>query len=262
MRRRVGILGGMGPGATVLLMQKVIAAVPASDDADHIPLLVDQNPQVPSRIARLIDGTGPDPLPVLLDMAQRLQAAGAEALAMPCNTAHHYSAQIAASVDVPFLDMVALSVVEARDRAGPGGNVGILASPAVAKIGLFDKALAAAGLTPLYPSDQAALLAAIRQIKAEGPVALAQSTLNAASVELLAAGAKVQLIACTEFSLIANTLPPEVQAIDTLDRLVAEITRFSTGRAGQPTPFAEAHRSGAAASHKRSGQQGKEISPC
>src|SRR5699024_6094263 len=73
--RRVGILGGMGPEATVLLMSRVIAATPAKDDADHIPLIVDQNPQGPSRIARLIEGIGADPAPVLAAMARRLEVA-------------------------------------------------------------------------------------------------------------------------------------------------------------------------------------------
>ena len=108
--RRVGILGGMGPEATVLLMQKVIAATPARDDADHIPLIVDQNPQVPSRIRHLIEGVGDDPGPVLAAMARRLQQAGALALAMPCNTAHHYAPAIRAATSVPLIDMVALSV--------------------------------------------------------------------------------------------------------------------------------------------------------
>ncbi|MBD3766209.1 MAG: aspartate/glutamate racemase family protein, partial [Rhodobacterales bacterium] len=123
--RCVGILGGMGPEATVLLMQKVIAAVPARDDADHVPLLVDQNPQVPSRIRHLIDGTGESPAPALVAMARRLTAAGAQALAMPCNTAHHYAPAIRAAVDLPFLDMVALSADRAAALAGPGGAVGI-----------------------------------------------------------------------------------------------------------------------------------------
>ena len=79
-------------------MQKVLDAIPAVDDADHIPLLVDQNPQVPSRIRRLIEGTGEDPAPVLADMARRLVAGGAEALAMPCNTAHHYAPAIRSAV--------------------------------------------------------------------------------------------------------------------------------------------------------------------
>jgi aspartate racemase len=212
----------MGPEATVLLMQKVIAATPARDDADHVPLIVDQNPQVPSRIARLIEGTGADPAPVLTAMAQRLEAAGCAALAMPCNTAHHYAPQIRAAVGIPFLDMVALSADAAQSQAKTR-KIGILASPAVRKVGLFDAALAARGLEALYPNDEAALLAAIRQIKAEGPVALARATLATASAELASQGAETQLIACTEFSLIANALPGQVTGIDTLDRLVAQI---------------------------------------
>ena len=68
--RPVGILGGMGPEATILLMQRIMAAVPARDDSDHVPLIVHQNPQVPSRIAALIEGTGTDPGPVLAGMAR------------------------------------------------------------------------------------------------------------------------------------------------------------------------------------------------
>ena len=72
--KTVGILGGMGPEATILLMQKCLDAIDAKDDADHIPLIVHQNPQVPSRIAALIEGTGDDPAPVLKAMANDLKA--------------------------------------------------------------------------------------------------------------------------------------------------------------------------------------------
>ncbi|MDO9525094.1 MAG: amino acid racemase [Gemmobacter sp.] len=226
--RRVGVLGGMGPEATVLLMQRLIAAVPATDDADHIPLIVDQNPQVPSRLRRLIDGTGDDPGPVLAAMAQRLQAAGALALAMPCNTAHHYAPAIRAAVSIPLLDMVALSVMHAQGLAGPGGKVGILASPAVRQIGLFDAALVAAGLVPLYAEEDAAMLAIIRRIKAGGPDDTSRAELRAESSGLLARGAIVQMIGCTEFSLIAGATDPGAQAFDTLDCLVQAILTFAT----------------------------------
>lgn len=223
----VGILGGMGPEATVLLMQKIIAAVPARDDADHIPLIVDQNSQVPSRIARLIEGTGADPAPVLVAMAKRLEGAEAMALAMPCNTAHHYAGDIRAAVSIPFLDMVAASARAALAVAGLGGKVGLLASPAVAKVGLFDGALAALGLEVVHPDDGAALLDAIRGIKAQGPTDAARGALRAASGALLAKGAEVQLIACTEFSLIPEAVASGVEAIDTLDVLVDEIVGFA-----------------------------------
>lgn len=235
--RRVGILGGMGPEASILLMQKVLAAVPARDDADHVPLIVDQNPQVPSRIRHLIEGGGPDPGPVLAAMARRLVAGGAEALAMPCNTAHHYAPAIRAAVDMPFLDMIALAADHAATLAGPGGRVGILASPAVRRAGVFDQALDVHGLQAAYPADEAALLAAIRRLKAEGPGAGARDALRAASSELLARGVAVQMIACTEFSLIAEATDAGATCFDTLDRLVDAIVAFSgAGPAGRPVP--------------------------
>ena len=86
----VGVIGGMGPEATVDLMQRVICATPAKDDADHIHLLVDNNPKVPSRIASLVEEHVESPVPVLVQMAQHLERAGADLLTVSCNTAHPY----------------------------------------------------------------------------------------------------------------------------------------------------------------------------
>ena len=266
MMRQVGILGGMGPEATLLLMQKVLDAVPATDDADHVPLLVDQNPQVPSRIKHLIDGSGEDPAPVLVRMAQDLERAGAEALAMPCNTAHHYAAAIQASVSIPFLDMIALSAAHARRLAGVGGKVGVLASPAARKVALFDAALADEGLTALYPADEAPLLSAIRSIKSNGPSDATRAALRAASTELQDQGAVVQMIACTEFSLISSALAAGTKGFDTLDILVLELVAFATNSRGHnlasTTLPDAANRSGAARGNKKTDQQGKELSKC
>jgi aspartate racemase len=217
----------MGPEATVLLMQRLLAAAHAADDAGHIPLIVDQNPQVPSRIRHLIDGTGDDPGPVLAAMAQRLQSAGAMAIAMPCNTAHHYAPAIRTAITVPFIDMVTGSVTHAAALTPAGTQIGILGSPALRNIGLFDVPLAARGLTPTYAADETAMLTAIRSIKAHGATEAARTTLRTASTALYDAGAMVQMIACTEFSLIADAVDPRAQVFDTLDVLVSEIAAFS-----------------------------------
>jgi aspartate racemase len=227
MPRRVGILGGMGPEATVLLMQRLLTAAHATDDAGHIPLIVDQNPQVPSRIRHIIDGTGDDPGPVLAAMASRLQTAGATAIAMPCNTAHAYAPAIRAAIAVPFIDMVAASVAHAATLTRAGMHIGILGSPALRRIGLFDAALAARGLTAVYPADDVSMLDAIRAIKALGATEAARATLRAASAALCDRGATVQMVACTEFSLIAEAVDPRAKVFDTLDVLVAEIVAFS-----------------------------------
>lgn len=218
--RTVGILGGMGPEATVLLMQKVLAAVPAQDDADHVPLIVHQNPAVPSRIRRLIDGTGEDPGPVLARMAQDLERAGAEALAMPCNTAHAYAGQITSATALPFLDMRAATV-----SALPKGRIGMLASPAVRITGAFDAAFAGAGLVPVWPGDEAPVLALIRQVKA-GESGVAQMDSLRDLARDLARDCDHLLVACTELSLLTGGIDTGGWT-DSLDCLVAAIIGFA-----------------------------------
>ena len=239
--RRIGILGGMGPQATVLFQQRLIDAVSATDDADHVPLLVDMNPQVPSRMAHLIEGTGEDPGPVLAAMALRLAAAGADALAMPCNTAHHYADAIRAATPLPFIDMVALSSARAHDVAAPGAPIGILGSPALRRAGVFDPVLARLGREAAYPEEEDALLAAIRDIKAGRDPAAARATLARAARALADGGAGAVLIACTEFSIHADAAIGTAPLIDTLDVLVEAALAFARdGRLQGPAKRAAA----------------------
>jgi len=217
----------MGPEATILFQQKLIAAVQTSGDCGHIPLIIDMNPQVPSRIDHLVHRRGKDPAPVITQMARRLEKAGAKALAMPCNTAHHYCDAITTSVSVPFLNMVELSAQLAAESLGIDGCVGMLASPAVRVTGLFDRMLERRGLRTLWPKDGPRMLHAIQLIKAQGACTEARAILRAASGELAWQGARFQFIACSEFSLIADSICPDARAVDTLDVLVSATRDFS-----------------------------------
>lgn len=229
--RRIGVIGGMGPEATVLLMSRVIARTPATDDADHVPMLVDMNTQVPSRIRALIEGTGEDPAPVLAAMAQRLEAMGAQALAMPCNTAHNYAGAIRAAGTVPFLDMVEATA----ERLMGLQRIGLLASPAVRITGVFRRPLAARRIEILYPGDEQALLNAIRAVKAGRDLEGARAALRIAGDALLAQGAQALVVGCSEFSLIADALAPANLVIDSLDALVDAILRFALPGAAPPS---------------------------
>ena len=229
--RRVGVLGGMGPEATVLLLQRVIARTPAADDCDHVPMLVDMNTQVPSRIRALIEGTGEDPGPVLAGMARRLEAMGAEALAMPCNTAHNYAGVIRAAATVPFLDMVE-GTAASLARAGVR-RIGLVASPAVRMTGVFERALRPHGIETLYPAAEAPMLAAIRAVKAGRDLEHARATLREAGDALLATGAQCLVVGCSEFSLIADALRPTERVVDSLDVLADAVVAFAlSGRDG------------------------------
>lgn len=225
--KTVGILGGMGPEATILLMQKLLRAVPARDDSDHIPLLVHQNPAVPSRIKALIDGTGEDPGPTLARMARDLAAAGAQALAMPCNTAHHYAPVVAAATSLPFLNMIDLT---ASGLSAQGARrIGMLASPATRLARVFDAPFAARGLTPLFLTDDSSLLAIIRGVKAGQSAATLAPRLRAEADALVAQGADHLLVACTELSLMTGDLPQTTPVTDSLDCLTRAIAAFAQG---------------------------------
>jgi aspartate racemase len=221
----VGILGGMGPEATILLMRRVMAAVTAGDDADHVPLIVHQNPQVPSRIAALIEGTGGDPGPVLAGMARDLAAAGAEALAMPCNTAHHYAPVIREATSLPFLDMVHLTAATLRVHGAR--RVGLLASPATRLARVFEAPFDANGLVPVPLADDAELLAIIRAVKAGTGSSRLGPRIAGQAEALLGQGADHLLVACTELSLMTDALPAGAPYTDSLDCLTEAVVSFA-----------------------------------
>jgi aspartate racemase len=216
--KTVGVIGGMGPEATVEFMRRLVLRTPARDDADHLHVLVDNNPKIPSRIAALIERTGEDPAPTLCRMAQGLQAQGADFLVMPCNTAHHYLPAIAQSVRIPVLDMVQLSI--GRLAGGPR-RIGLLASPAVRLVGLYKARLEQAGLEAIFPDapQEARLLAVIKAVKAGKHGAGEQQDHVAVAQHLRQAGAQALLIACTELSVLVQ---PELglPVVDTLNVLV------------------------------------------
>jgi aspartate racemase len=221
--RIIGIIGGMGPEATVDLMRRVIAKTPARGDADHIHMIVESNPKIPSRIAHLIERTGPDPTPELIRIAGNLQRAGASALAIPCNTAHVYADSIRRAVAIPLLDMVNLSAARIASRGVT--RVALLASTAVHDTALYAKAFSSHGITTAPATYQDELMALIGGVKRGDTGMQAQERLGQIARDL-ADESDVLLVACSELSIIAAgiTVPFE----DSLDVLAQAIVYFAT----------------------------------
>lgn len=228
-----GIIGGMGPEATVDMMRRVIAATPADDDADHVHMIVDCNPKIPSRIAALIEGTGASPSPELCRMAKSLEASGASFLAMPCNTAHAYFNDIQAAVKIPVLNMPELAAAHLAGLRPANERIGLLASTAVINTRLYDKIFDRIGLTAVYPQEQAGLMEIIRGVKRGevGPVARDQFVQIAS--RLYRDQCDVLLIACTELSVLADALGRTQKVVDATDILVAEVIRRAKQAGGR-----------------------------
>ncbi len=231
----VGIIGGMGPAATVDLLQRIIELTPVADDGDHLRILVDNNPKVPSRIGALLEDSGLDPAPSLVAMARGLVASGAELLAMPCNTAHHYYAELAGQVEVPVINLIE-AVGDALSERFPGAvRIGLLASSAVQKIDLYGPGLARRGLEAVFPqaNHQQHVMALIRAVKAKADGPESQQIVAAAIADLLAQDCDAIVIACTELSILADGVDTRVPILDAAQVLAEEVVRLA-----RPQPLA------------------------
>jgi len=208
MEKIVGILGGMGPLATVDLMGKIIAATPVQSERDHVRMLVDCNPKVPDRTTAILDG-GPDPTPALVEMARGLVSQGADLLAIACNTAHHYHPAIQAAVPVPVLDMIALTAQRVAELNPPVHTVGLLATQGTVRLGLYHRHFAARGITVITPDEveMETVMSLITGVKIGQVGPAPRASMTALARSLRGRGAEVVIAGCTEIPLVLSTEP-------------------------------------------------------
>lgn len=226
MSRVIGILGGMGPAATVDLMARILAATPVQGDAGHFRLLVDSNPAVPDR-NRAIAGEGPSPGPVLVAMARGLEAQGADMLAIACNSAHAWADEIRAVTTIPLVSMID-ATVDAIRRDHPGvRKVGLLAADACLGAGLYQEPLAEAGYDVVLSEDQLGFMALIYGVKAGKTGQPARDGMVAQAKALVERGAELIVAGCTEVPLLLSRQESPVPLVDSTAELVAELVHLA-----------------------------------
>ena len=226
--KTVGIIGGMGPEATVDLMQRIIRLTPATDDKDHIRCIVDNNPKIPSRIKAIIENNGEDPGPCLAKMAQGLQKAGADFLVMPCNTAHFYYPIINQAVDIPVINLIDC-VLEYVLRDYPDcKKVGLLASPATQITKLYEQKFNPVNIEVAYPDShyQELLFQVIRDVKKAATGDDSRQIYTEVCDHLLDKGLGSAIVACTELvTLESSSSLNKIDAADLLARKVIQLAK-------------------------------------
>ncbi len=223
-----GIIGGMGPEATVDLLQRVINLTPALDDKDHIRCIVDNDPKIPSRIKAIIEGQGEDPGPYLAKMAKQLESWSADFLAIPCNTAHFYYASRANAVDIPVLNLIQLVVNHVKKTDPSCKKIGMLGSTALIVTGLYETPFKEIGVEVIYPSsdDQDTLFNLIKNIKAENSLESIIPDYIEIGKNLSKEGVDSAIIGCTELSVIQCEMPfKQIDAADVLARAIVETAK-------------------------------------
>lgn len=149
--KTIGIMGGMGPMATVDLMKKIILATEAGCDQEHIPMLVYNNPQIPDRTAAIM-GKGPSPARAMLETARKLEQGGADFIIIACNTAHYFLPEILPQLSIPVISIMEATVAGAKRRGV--NTVGLLATSGTVSTGLYQKELEKQGLRYILPEEE------------------------------------------------------------------------------------------------------------
>ena len=160
----LGVIGGMGPDATIDFMARVLQHTPARRDQDHVRMFVDHNPRIPSRQLAM-KGKGDDPGSTLGDCAARLEGAGADFVVMPCNTAHAWEADIRAAIAIPFVSIIDESVSRAL-QVSEGRPIGLMTTPGCLAAGLYQDALSKHELMLQDPDEREETMRLIDRIKA------------------------------------------------------------------------------------------------
>jgi aspartate racemase len=213
MKKVLGVLGGMGPLATVDFLKKLIEETPAARDEDHIPVVAWSVPQIPSRPAAITAG-GESPLPAMLDGIRTLKTAGAVAIAIPCNTAHYWYDEMVRDGGLPIVHIADAALAELEARRISGKTIGLIATKGTLAAGFFQQRLTARGYQYLTNSDadiDELVLPAIVHVK-RNELDAAAKLLGAAVDRLMAAGAHGVILACTETPVVLDRLAPMLSA--------------------------------------------------
>lgn len=223
--RTIGVIGGMGPAATLDFLVKLHAATPATADGDHLHVITDNDPRRADRNSAM-RADGPSPAPSLIATARGLAAMGAELLAMPCNAAHAWAAEIAAATPLPLVSMIDAAVA---DTVATGRTaVGLLAVEATVAAGIYTRGFAAAGIEILSP-DMDVFMPLIYRIKAGDTGDHIRTAMAAQAQALVDAGADVILAACTEVPLVFARADIGVPVVSATDALVRAVLARATG---------------------------------
>jgi aspartate racemase len=204
----IGILGGMGPAAGVRFARLVVDRAMAKSDQDHPSFTLMSCPSlIPDRSAFLVGDGVVNPGYAIADVARQVAQLGATTVAMPCSTAH------APAILEPVLDALSefevtfCNLIEVAAKAAAGASaancVGVLSTEGTRRIGLYEAALGDLGVRCLHPaaSDQAIVSDVIRLVKSG--VTPQTSCLDEPVGRLVAGGADLVLLGCTELPLAA-----------------------------------------------------------
>ncbi|MGE7092297.1 aspartate/glutamate racemase family protein [Lysinibacillus sp. NPDC048646] len=214
-KQTLGIIGGVGPLATMFIGEMIVRRTKALKDQEHVHTIIDNDTNIPDRTAFILDNTKENPVPILIEDAKKLAAVGADMIAIPCNTAHTFYDELAQGSPVPVLHMIRETAKRAHDLGAK--RVGILATTGTLTSRMYQDALENYGITPVVPDDamKEKVMAIIYDyVKAGKDVT--REDWQPIEESMLALDCDRIVLGCTELSIVNRDLKLNDKYIDSL----------------------------------------------
>ncbi|MCL2286457.1 MAG: amino acid racemase [Firmicutes bacterium] len=212
----IGILGGMGPMATMAFYQMLINAQTIKTEQDYLDTIIYSKTSIPDRTAFILGRSYVSPVNSLMAAATALEQAGAGFIAIPCVTSHYFYDEIAKAVNIPVINMPEELAAYVKSRGIT--SVGLLATDGTVQSRVLHNAMEPLGINVITPDSagQQFLMELIYGIK-QGQRIIGESFATVEST-LYSHGAQNIILGCTELTLVKDEMCPE--SIDVLDVLV------------------------------------------
>lgn len=206
MKKKIGILGGMGPEATVYMYDNIVKRTKVEKDQDHIHVIINSYPKVPPRTVAILN-EGPSPTPYLVEGIKTLNAAGADFIIIPCVTAHHFLSEVKQEVDFDYISLLDEALAWTKRHYPKIKTVGIISSTGTLISRLFHDCFAEQGIELISPNhdEQDDVMDAIfgdKGIKAGFTQGKPKDMIVDVAIKLISKGAEAILAGCTEVPLV------------------------------------------------------------
>lgn len=222
-KKKLGVIGGMGPEATCYFYENVIAHTRAQKDQDHIDMVILSHAAIPDRTEAIISGDSKELVRMLQEDAATLEKLGVAHIAITCNTSHYYYDQIQKAVSIPVINMIHESVAYAVREIPGVKRIGIMATDGTINSRIYHRECRKLGVTPVKPSperqkDVMSLIYDDIKSGRSGDRGKFDRVMN----EFMRKGCDAVILACTELSVFKGKHEIPTTCLDAMDVLVRE----------------------------------------
>lgn len=224
--KAAGVIGGLGPMATIYYLEQITNMTDAKTDQEHLKILLQSIPDTPDRTEYILGKNTTSPLPAFIKAGRELASLGAGFLTIPCVTAHYFYKPLCEALPIPVLSLCTDAAKEIAAKKIK--KVGILATGGTIRGRILEQEFETYGIESIYPEPgmQQLVMNIIYENLKKGTFP-DEETVHRISHSLLEKGAEKIILGCTELSLLKKEFQLTAPYVDLLEILAQKTVLFS-----------------------------------